>query len=282
MKRSRKKEWNNRNDQNLLLWLALLIVAATLLTGCGASKEASSVETTMASVHQREKLHIAAAADLTRAFQELTQQFEEEQGIVAELSFGSTGTYAMQIENGAHYDVFAAANVAFVERLRQQGLTIEDTQKLYAQGRIGIATMKKQGVTIESLEELIEDQRIHKVAIADPSHAPYGTAAQEALQHRGLWEDLQGKLVYGRNIQDTLVLLQTGNVDAAIIALSIHDSEQLNFTLIDDNWHNPLNQAITVVKSTKQEEKARAFVDYLLSEKGQQIMNKYGFVLPED
>ncbi|KAB2954220.1 molybdate ABC transporter substrate-binding protein [Heliorestis acidaminivorans] len=264
------------------LSLALLILATIVITGCTASTVIMNpVQESWASSQKEEKLYIAAAADLTKAFQELAVQFKADTGIATEISFGSTGTFAMQIENGANYDVFAAANIAFVDRLREKGLTIKDTQKLYAQGRIGLATLKKEGLEIKSLDELINNDKIGRIAIADPSHAPYGTAAKEALEHSGLWEALKGKLVYGKNIQDTLVLLETGNVDAAIIALSIYNPEKVNFLLIDDNWHKPLNQAMTVVQSTKQEEAARLFVDYVMSDKGQVIMKKYGFVLPE-
>lgn len=260
--------------------LCCLMLIVFLFSGCGANKTQDKTAPGTENKASRDTIRVAAAADLSMAFKEIGLQFEKETGVPVEFNFGSTGTLALQIENGAPFDLFAAANISFVDGLRDKGRIIPETQQMYAQGRVGIATLKKSSLEVKDLKTLTESPQIKRVAIANPDHAPYGTAAKEAFQHAGLWDQAKDKMVYGKNIQDTLSLLQSGNVDAAIIALSIARPEEVNFSLIDDSWHLPLNQAMAVVKGTKQEASARMFAAYVNSQNGRSIMKKYGFVLP--
>ncbi len=265
--------------------VVLSLISLFVLTACampGQNSTQAEKQPTSETPLTTQKLRIAAAADLTLAFKEIATQFEKDTKIPTEITFGSTGTTAMQIENGAPYDVFAAADVSYIERLNQKGLIIADTQQLYGQGRIGIATLKGSKLEINGLDDLADNPMITKIAIAEPSHAPYGKAAKQALEHRNLWDRVQGKMVYGQNIQDTLTILKSGNVDAAIIALSIYKPDEVGFTLIDSSWHAPLNQAIAILKTTKQEGNARQFVAYVNGEKGRVFMKKYGFLLPDE
>ncbi|HBV85170.1 MAG TPA: molybdate ABC transporter substrate-binding protein [Desulfosporosinus sp.] len=253
-------------------FVTLSLMCLLFLTGCAQSSTPAPSATP--------KLRIAAAADLTLAFKEIATQFEQETNIPTEITFGSTGTTAMQIENGAPYDIFAAADVLYVDKLNQKGLIITDTQQLYAQGRIGIASLKGNPLSIKGLDDLANNPMVKKIAIAEPSHAPYGKAAKQALEYRNLWTKVEQKMVYGQNIQDTLAILKSGNVDVAIIALSIYKADEVEFTLIDGSWHDPLNQAMAILKTTKQEDNARQFMAYVHEEEGREIMKKYGFLLP--
>ena len=228
------------------------------------------------------KLRIAAAADLTLAFKEIATQFEQTTKIPTEITFGSTGTTAMQIENGAPYDIFAAADVAYIDGLNNKGLILAGSQELYGQGRVGIATLKGSNLGVKDLQDLADNPMVKKIAIAEPSHAPYGKAAKQALEYRNLWVKVERKMVYGQNIQDTLAILKSGNVDAAIIALSIYKPDEVDFTLIDSSWHAPLNQMMAILKATKQEDNARKFIAYVNGEKGRVVMKKYGFLLPSE
>jgi len=268
-----------------LSFVVLSLISFFVLTGCAAPGQNTTQpekQPTSATSSTTPKLRIAAAADLALAFKEIAAQFEEETKIPTEITFASTGTTAMQIENGAPYDVFAAADVAYVEALNKKGLILDGTQELYAQGRIGIATLKGNDLGIKELKDLADNPKVKKIAIAEPSHAPYGKAAKQAFEHLNLWDKVQSKMVYGQNIQDTLTTLKSGNVDAAIISLSIYKPDEVNFTLIDGSWHAPLNQMMAILKSTKQEENARKFIAYVNGEKGRVVMKKYGFLLPSE
>lgn len=265
--------------------VVLSLISLFVLTGCavpGQNTTQPEKQPTSATSSTTPKLRIAAAADLTLAFKEIATQFEQETKIPTEITFGSTGTTAMQIENGAPYDVFAAADVSYIDGLNKKGLILADTQQLYGQGRIGIATLKGSNLSIKDLQDLADNPMVKKIAIAEPSHAPYGKAAKQALEYRNLWVKVESKMVYGQNIQDTLAILKSGNVDAAIIALSIYKPDEVDFTLIDGSWHAPLNQMMAILKATKQEENARKFIAYVNGEKGRVIMKKYGFLLPSE
>jgi len=224
-------------------------------------------------------LTVAAASDLAGAFTELGKAFEKKTGVVPVFSFGSSGMLARQIENGAPFDVFASADVAFVEALRAKELIVADSVRHYAVGRIGIVTRKGLGLRVESLAALKSPQ-IRKVAIANPDHAPYGKAAREALVSAGLWEQVRAKVVYGENIRQALQFVMTGNADAGISALSLYNPDETAFTLLDASLHNPLRQGLGIVKSSRNKEAARAFADFLVADEGRKVLKKYGFETP--
>jgi molybdate transport system substrate-binding protein len=228
---------------------------------------------------QANVLVVSAAADLTPAFQELGREFERQDGTSVIFNFGSTGQLAQQIEQGAPVDLFAAANVSFIEELEQKSLIIHDTKALYAQGRITLWTRADSPFKLERVEDLARPE-FKKVAIANPEHAPYGMAAREALQTAGVWETVSPKLVYGENISQTLQYAESGNVDAAVVALSLSTQSKGRWVLIPAEMHKPLNQALGVVKGSKHEQEARRFAAFVNSTQGRAVMRKYGFILP--
>lgn len=228
---------------------------------------------------QRNEITIAAAADLAPAFEELGRSFEQATGIKVVYSFGSTGNLAKQIENGAPMDVFAAANVEYVNGLEQKGLIIPGTKALYARGRITLWTRADSPLKIDKLEDLTRAD-VKRIGIANPEHAPYGMAAREAMQAAGIWEALRDKLVLGENVRMTLQYAETGNVDVSIVALSLSVQSKGRWVLIPEELHKPLDQALAVIKGTKHEQQARAFADFINGPQGRPVMRKYGFTLP--
>ncbi len=228
---------------------------------------------------QRNEITVAAASDLTPAFEEIGPIFKQATGITVVYSFGSTGNLARQIENGAPMDVFAAANVEYVNGLEQKGLIIPDTKALYARGRITIWLRSESSLQIDKPEDL-KRADVKRISIANPEHAPYGMAAREALQSIGIWDGVKDKLVLGENVRMALQFAETGNVDVAVIALSLSVQSKGRWVLVPEELHKPLNQALAVVKSTKHEQQARAFAAFINGPQGRPIMRKYGFVLP--
>jgi molybdate transport system substrate-binding protein len=186
---------------------------------------------------------------------------------------------AKQIENGAPVDVFAAANIEFIEALEQKGLIIPDTKALYARGRITLWMTQDSPLRIEKLEDLARPE-VQRVAIANPDHAPYGVAAREALQSVRVWDAVQPKCVFGENVRQTLQYAESRNVDVSIVALSLSVQSKGRWILIPEELHKPLDQALAVLKRTRRTEQARRFVAFINGEQGRPIMRKYGFVLP--
>lgn len=255
--------------------LALLSLSLLLFTlaACGPARAQSD--------DASDPLLVAAASDLQFAFDDIARLYEEETGRPVKITFGSTGNLTAQIENGAPYDVLAAANVAYVERLDEQGLIAPGSQQLYAQGRLVLVVNRQSGVQATRLDDL-RDPAIRRVAIANPEHAPYGLAAQQALQSAGVWDAVQDRLVLGENVSQTLQFVQTGDAPVGIVALSIADVAEVRGTLLDAELHEPINQAMAVIQGSPREDGARAFIRIVNSPAGRKIMERYGFVAPGD
>lgn len=256
--------------------LVSVLILAVAVTGCNSSSSSTSKGT---SPKTGERITVAAAADLALAFKDIEALYEQSTGNDAEITYSSSGTAREQIANGAPYDVYASANIKYVDDLIARDRVIADSKELYAIGRIGAATLVGNSLQVTQASDLLKPE-YKKIAIADPSHAPYGLAAKEALQSLGLWDQLEAKMVNAKDIQDALTMLKTGNVEAAFISLSVYNKSEVNFLLIDDKLYNPLKQAIAVVKGTQHEKAAREFIKFVNGEQGRDIMKKYGFVLP--
>jgi molybdate transport system substrate-binding protein len=255
------------NRASFLLFTTLVV--ALMATACESSR----------TVQRQTTLTVSAAADLTPAFGEIGMLFEEETGTKVAFNFGSTGQLTQQIEQGAPVDLFAAANVSFIEELERKGLIIPETKALYAEGRLTIWTRKESVVRIDRVEDLT-GLEVKRVAIANPEHAPYGMAAREALKRTGIWEAVSPKLVFGENISQTLQFAESGNVDAAIVALSLCINSGGKWKLIPSELHNPLNQTLAVIKGAKNEAAARKFAAFINGPEGRRVMRRYGFALP--
>jgi molybdate transport system substrate-binding protein len=224
-------------------------------------------------------LTVLAAADLAFPFREIVPRFETRTGASVTLVLGSTGHLARQVASGLAADVFFAADRSFIDGLVEEGHAVRETRALYARGRIVLATAKAHGPPLTDLRELREP-RVRRVALAHPQHAPYGRAAEEALRARGLWEAVRPKLVYGENVRHALQFLQTGAVDAGIVALSVADVPEISWTLIDAGLHAPLDQAVAVLRKSRRPELARAFIGFVNGAEGRPVMTRYGFLLP--
>ena len=224
-------------------------------------------------------LTVFAAADLAFALREIAPRFEKAARARVTLVTGSTGNFAQQIRHGGPADVFFAADESFVDRLVAEGVLIRETRTLYARGRLVLATARAFGATLTGLQGLL-DPNVRHVAIANPVHAPYGRAAQEALRTARLWEALRPKLVYGENIRHALQFIQTGAAEAGIVALSVANVPEVQWTPVDPALHAPLNQAAAVVGRSPRPELALALIQFVVGAEGRPIMKRYGFVLP--
>jgi molybdate transport system substrate-binding protein len=251
------------NPSSLLL-LLILLLTGLLLASC---QRATDTPTTIT---------VAAASDLVPAFEELGREFERQTKVKVVFSFGSTGMLTQQIANGAPMDVFAAANVTYIEELEKNGLLAPGTKALYARGRITLWTNKDSPFKPAQVVDLARPE-IKRIAIANPDHAPYGMAAREALQSAGIFEAVKGKLIYGENVRQALQFAQTGNTDVAVVALSLSVGSDGQWVLIPAELHKQLDQALAVIKSTRQLDAASKFALFVNSEQGTTIMRKYGF-----
>ncbi|HTJ45592.1 MAG TPA: molybdate ABC transporter substrate-binding protein, partial [Kofleriaceae bacterium] len=222
----------------------------------------------------------AAASDLAFAFKDVGAAFEQKTGVKVVFTFGSTGLLSKQIADGAPFDVFAAANVSYVDDVVKKGACDKGTQSMYARGRIVVWSPEGGAAAAPASLAELADPRFTKIAIANPAHAPYGKAAKQALIKAGVWDTVQPKLVFGENVQQTLQFAQSGNADAAIVALSLATVTKGGKSLaIDDTMFDPIDQAL-VVCGDGAIAAGRDFTAFVASEEGRSIMRRYGFLLP--
>lgn len=261
---------------------AVRVVLVVLVVIAAVSLPAGAVDVPPRADVVSPPLKIAAASDLAFAFKEIAASFEKSSGQKVELAMGSTGQFARQIAEGAPFDVFAAANVSFVDDVVTAGACDGATKALYGQGRIVLWSNQALGFHAPADLRGLLDKRYVKVAIANPEHAPYGKAAQQAMRKLGIWEGVKPKLVYGENIQQTLKYAQSGNVEVAIVALSLAlATPNGDYRVIDAGLHEEINQGIVVCgKDPARQDAARAFAAYVRSPEGRSIMKRFGFVLP--
>lgn len=250
-----------------LLLLTLCFVISASACSRGAERSAT------------DQITVSAASDLIPAFTELGREFTSATGIEVRFNFGSTGQLAQQIAHGAPADLFAAANIAFIEELEREGLIVEETKATYARGRLALWTRSDSRLEPGSIRDLAREE-VRRVSIANPEHAPYGAAAREALESAGILEVVRPKLIYGENVRQALQFAETGNADAALIALSLSIESGGRWALIPEEMHRPLDQALAVIKGAKNEAAARRFAAFVNSPEGRRVMRRYGFLLP--
>ncbi len=248
---------------------ALAMVAALALGACHKGEPSAAPP-----------LRVAAAADLSSAFRDVGAAYEQKTGQKVDFSFGATGLLEKQIAEGAPFDVFAAANVSYVDDAVKAGVCVAESKSTYATGHVVLFSAKEANFHPKTVADLT-DARVTKIAIANPDHAPYGAAAKQAMQHAGVWDQVQPKLVYGENVQQTLQFAQSGNADVAIVALSLAKVAEGEWTPIPTELHAPIEQAMVACTGGKAgTESGRRFIAYVQSTEGHAVMKKYGFLLP--
>ncbi|MFN4289956.1 MAG: molybdate ABC transporter substrate-binding protein [Permianibacter sp.] len=235
-----------------------------------------------AAMAHAEQITVAAAADLKFALDEIVAVFTQANpGDRVDVVYGSSGKFYAQIRQGAPYDLYFSADIAYPRGLAEAGFAASAV-KSYAFGRIVLWSAGRDASQM-TLKSLL-DPKLARIAIANPRHAPYGKRAEEALRAAGLWEKVAPKLVYGENIAHTAQFVQTGNAQVGIIALALAVNPELaskgGYWLIPDNLHEPLEQGFIITKRAEGKALARRFADHMGSKPARAVMRKYGFVLP--
>jgi molybdate transport system substrate-binding protein len=228
---------------------------------------------------------VAAAADLSAALPAVVEAFHKATGQTVKLTFGSSGNFTQQIQNGAPFEVFLSADESYVRTLQAAGRT-EGEGQLYAVGRIGLFVPKgaklKLDPSLKDLGAAARDGRLQKFAIANPEHAPYGRAAREALQSAGVWDAVQPKLVRGENIAQATQFATSGSTQGGLVPLSLALTPQVKqagaFVLIPESRHQPLRQRMVLIKGASAT--ARSFYGFLQGKSAHAILASYGFTLP--
>jgi molybdate transport system substrate-binding protein len=234
----------------------------------------------LSSPFARAQLTVAAAADLQQVMPEIAARFEKQTGTQVKLSFGASGNLFAQIQNGAPFDLFFSADSDYPRRLVESGRADANTLTQYAEGTLVVWAANDLNLKPAKGLAALQSASIHKIAIANPAHAPYGLAARQALQHAGLWQELQPKLVIGENISQTAQFVQSGNAEAGFIALSLALSAPMqqkgSYYIVPGKLYSPIRQSCVVISGSPNEETARTFLKFIRSPEVEDLLRRDG------
>jgi molybdate transport system substrate-binding protein len=228
---------------------------------------------------------VAAASDTSFALREIAAKFEQEKGIKVKLVFGASGNLFAQIQNGAPYDVFLSADEEYAKKLEAAGQLKE--AKVYATNGVTLLYRKDLAPSRESLRDfsLLADQRVKRIAIANPQHAPFGRAAMRYVLTPEIYVKVKDKVVLAENIAQTAQYAVSGNVDAAIVSRSMAKAPTVKEATNVSAWIVPIGapilQAGGVLTQSRQKEEAQAFFSYLGSAAAREIWERHGLTVPE-
>lgn len=228
-----------------------------------------------------EEITVAAAADLQFALKDIAARYEKHSGNTVKLTFGSSGNFFSQIQNGAPFDVFFSADLDYPRKLEAAGQAEPGTFYQYATGKIVLWVRNESKLDLTKGLAVLLDPSIQKIAIANPQHAPYGRAAAAALQHETLYEKLKDKMVLGENISQAAQFVESGSADVGIIALSLAVASAMRaegrYAEIPADFYPPLQQGCVVLASSKKKAAAREFVEFLKTAEIVELLKRSGF-----
>lgn len=255
----------------------VFLLAAWL--AAGPSSPADAQATT------RRTLTIAAASDLQAALPDVITRFERDANAKVTVSFGSSGNFFAQIQNGAPFDVFFSADIDYPTRLVASGHADGGSLYQYATGRLVLWTRKNSGIDVTRGLKGLTDPRVKRIAIANPKFAPYGRAAEAALRHEKIYDAVRTKLVMGDNISQTAQLVDSGNADVGLLALSLALGPAMRtsgtYAEIAVTAHPPIDQALVIISASKNNALAREFLAYVRRPEIGELLHGFGFTAPK-
>ncbi|MEP0354793.1 MAG: molybdate ABC transporter substrate-binding protein [Paraglaciecola sp.] len=230
-----------------------------------------------------ESAHVAVAANFRQSMQALVTELEKDSNHKYILSFGSSGKFYGQILHGAPYDLFFSADAVKPKAIANRGLAVSESRFTYATGRLVLLSSRME--LAEPARDILTRGTFNKLAIANPKFAPYGVATLEVLEFLDRYEITKSKWVLGENIAQAYQFVDSGNAELGFVALSqvIHQKKYAGvFWLIPDSWHKPIEQQAIMLNKAKNNAAALALINFIKSNKGQNILTNYGYLTPEN
>jgi molybdate transport system substrate-binding protein len=230
-----------------------------------------------------EALRIAVAANFFSTLQQLEEEFESATDHEITLIAGSTGLLYAQVRNGAPFDILLAADQLRPEQLADEGFGDAENVFTYAVGRLALWSADADRVDEQTLSGLGAEP-IRWLAIAEPKIAPYGVAARQTLEHLGVWETLQSRLVKGQNVAQTFAMADTGNAELGFVSLAqvLARGGRSSWVIVPDAAHEPIRQDAIVLRRADGNPAAAAFVEYLQSRQAAAIIERSGYRFPSN
>ncbi|MFO7689671.1 MAG: molybdate ABC transporter substrate-binding protein [Cryobacterium sp.] len=269
-----------------VLGTSVLGASVLVLAGCASGAVSTEPADPAGARPGSSTVTIAAAADLKFALDEIVVLAEADHpSLQIQVTYGSSGTFLQQIQNGAPFDVYLSADQAYPQQLVEAGLAGAQDTFAYAIGRLVLWVPEGSELNPDEGLDILAEPAVARVSIANPQHAPYGEAAVAALQNADLYDQVSPKFVLGENVAQAAEFVQSGNADAGIVAKSLVLSEPLRdegtWAELPLNSYPRLDQGGVILADAAHPEAARTFRQVMLSPAGTAILARYGFSLPE-
>jgi len=277
-----KEATRNRRARAKSFSRTLLAACIFLSTTTAAAQAASNHEEKSAY-----ELVVAAAADLSAVLQEIGDRYEKKTGVQLKLSFGASGALTQQIHNGAPFDLFFSADMDYPRQLIASGEADGASLYQYAVGKFVLWVPADSPLDLEHRGmNVLLDPSVKKIAIANPQHAPYGRAAEAALKHAGVYDQVADKLVFGENVAQAAQFVESGNAQAGFVALAHAAAPAMKgkgkYWEVPADSYPPLAQGVAVLSHSQHKKEAADFLEYIKTKECAELFQKYGFTLPHE
>ena len=222
---------------------------------------------------------VAVAANFRATAEALATAFESGSDHELIIISGSTGKLYTQIVSGAPFDVFLAADSERPEKLHAAGGSV-GAPRTYASGRLGIWIRGEPASGQTHVDRLTD---LRRIALANPSLAPYGSAALAVIDRLAIRDALEGRLAFGENVAQAYALVAAGAAEGGLIAWSLlkDGGKTAESWPVPTTWHAPIDQDAVLLRHGATNSAAVAFYDYLYSGTARTLIHERGYALPE-
>ncbi len=268
-------DYCNKANRKKYLQLSIASFLLMFVISCTANNQKSS---TINIEKQQINVTVSAAISLNNALKEIKPIYQSKYpGVNISYNFGASGALQQQISQGANVDVFFSAATKQMDVLQKANLVVEGTRRNLLTNSLVLITAK-DGVPLTDFKQLT-DVKVKRIAIGEPKSVPVGQYSQELLTNLGIWQQVKPKVVFANNVRQVLTFVETGNADAGIVyTTDAKESNQVKVRAIaSGNLHSPIIYPVAVVNSSRNQEAAKSFVQFIASEQAKAVFQKYGF-----
>lgn len=254
----------------------LCVVLGAVLFSCKTAESPSSNR----SQQTAGEIVVSAAISLKDAFREIGDLYTARTGTKINFNFGSSGVLQKQIEGAAPIDVFASAGAKQMDELAAKGLIENDTRRDFVHNALMLITPKDSTLGLSSFDDLAHP-RVQRLAVGNPKTVPAGQYTEQLLSGMKLLPQIQSRLVFAEDVRQVLEYVLRGEVDAGIVYISdaTFAGDRVKVAArAPENTHAPITYPIAMIKNSRHREAALAFIEQVLSDPGQSMLRKHGFL----
>ncbi|SHI59013.1 molybdate transport system substrate-binding protein [Dethiosulfatibacter aminovorans DSM 17477] len=261
---------NGKGLEKAINFLIIFLIIA-FLTSCTGGESAD------VALEPEKEIMVSAAASLTEAVTEISENFQEETGIEVVLNFSSSGSLQKQIEEGAPADIFLSASKSKMDKLEEKDLIDAESRKDYLNNHLVLIVSEEYKDEIKSIEDLLESGL--KLSVGEPESVPAGKYAKQSLEYYDMWDKLAGQMVYAKTVKQVAQYVESGDSPAGIVYMT--DTTLLKHSYVnkvfDDESHTPIVYPLAIIRDSKNKDMAEEYIEYLQNGESRSIFVKYNF-----